>query len=192
MAMIKLQDLHIAELLTDDAVGATYGTPEHVIGLISANLSPTADSQNVYADNGIAEVITSFTGFTLELGVNDIPNEIYQKILGKTKTTDGVTLDKSSDEAKYFAVGFKAGKSNGEDKYVWLYKGKFTIPEEEYQTQGEGADFTTRTVSATFVRRQFDEAIRAMVDSDDESIGATIIDNWFKQVYPATESTPAA
>ena len=51
------------------------------------------------------------------------------------------------------AIGFRAKKANGMYKYIWLYKVKFAIPSENYQTKGDRIEFTTPEITGQFIKR---------------------------------------
>lgn len=58
-----------------------------------------------------------------------------------------------SDEAPYTAIGFRAKKAGGTYKYIWLYKVKFAIPDENYTTKGDSIEFTTPEIVGQFIKR---------------------------------------
>ena len=184
MSLVKLKDLHIAKIIKDDDTGTTYETPIKIKDLMTANLTPSIDTQNVYADDGVAEINTVFSQVEVEISVNEISSAHYAMLLGKTVNSEGVVIDSADDVAPYFALGYRAGKSGGRgDRLMWLYKGKFNPFEEEYATQGDSADSINQTISATFVKRQSDGKWRARVDSDDTGLATGVASNWFTKVY---------
>ncbi|MGB2993398.1 MAG: major tail protein [Paenisporosarcina sp.] len=148
---------------------------------------PSVDTQNVFADDTVAEIISVFSSVEVSFTIADLGTDNYSLLLGKTKDANGVVIDSANDQSPFFALGFRAKKSNGEYRHVWLYKGKFTAVEEAFATQQDKADFQTQPVSGTFVKRS-DGKWRARVDSDDDSIGAGVIASWFTAPY---ETTPA-
>ena len=58
-----------------------------------------------------------------------------------------------NDDPPYMAIGFRAKKANGMYKYIWLYKVKFAIPSESYQTKGDSIEFTTPEITGQFIKR---------------------------------------
>lgn len=57
-----LKDIHIAILTEDIASGATYETPEKLERAISAKLSPKSNTENIYSDDSVEDVIAAFEG----------------------------------------------------------------------------------------------------------------------------------
>ncbi|KMY49570.1 major tail protein [Peribacillus loiseleuriae] len=177
MALVGLKDIHVA-LFND----GTYEVPVKLAKAIEAKITPNTSSVTLYADDGAAETASSMGDIEVELNIDDLPSSKYALIMGKTANTDGVIVDNSSDVAPYLALGFRSMKSNGEYRYVWLYKGKFELSEETYKTKGEEVEFQTPTVKAKFLVDE-EGNWRAKVDSDDEDVKASVIGNWFKNVY---------
>ncbi len=188
MALVGLDSVYVSKVTVDEATGKeTYGVPTRIAHAIEASITPSVDSQNVYADDTVAEIISVFSSVEVAFTIADLGTDNYGLLLGKEKDANGVMIDSANDEAPFFALGFRAKKSNGEYRHVWLYKGKFTAVEESYATQQDSADFQTQPVSGTFVKRS-DGKWRARVDSDDAEIGANVISGWFTKPY---ETVPA-
>ncbi|MDO7487045.1 phage tail protein [Peribacillus frigoritolerans] len=183
MALVGLDNIYVAPLTKDDGTGVTYGTPVKIANAIDAKITPSQDQQSIFADDNVAEIITVFSQVDVEFTIAELSNSIYKLLLGKTTNSQGVIIDKADDVAPYFAFGFRAKKSNGSYRHVWLYKGKFTLIEEGFQTQADKADFTTQPIKGTFVKRANDGKYRARVDSDDAGVTAGVITGWFTSVY---------
>lgn len=187
MALIGLNSLYYVKLTSDDETGVVYDTDvKRMAKAIEANIKPNVSSDTLYADDGPAEVNETMGEIEVELNVDDLSTEVYADLLGKTVNTDGVVEDSSDDRAPYVAIAFRSPHSKGGDQYVWLYKGKFTQPEEARKTKGESLEYQTPTIVGKFVKRDFDNKWRAIANSTDEGIDQTKIDNWFKEVYTET------
>lgn len=79
------------------------------------------------------------------------------------------------------AVAFRSKKSNGKYRFKWLLKGRFSLPAEEYKTQGDKPEFQTPVISGVFVKREFDGWWE--VTGDEDMPGFTLADVWFNKVY---------
>ncbi|MET3507034.1 major tail protein [Halalkalibacter oceani] len=181
MALVGLKDIHVA-LLSEDR---TYETPKKLAPAITANITPNTTQATLYGDDRAVETAESMGDVDVEINVTDLSTADYAFLLGKTVNSDGVVEDNSDDVAPYVALGFSAQKSNGASRYIWLYKGKFSIPTDSHQTKGESVEFQTSTIAAKFVARE-DGKWRARVDSDDSGVSEDVIDNWFDAVYEPT------
>src|SRR5690554_715407 len=183
MATVGLKDLHYAILTSDDESGTVYESVKKIAGAITANLSTTYNTADLRADDGVAETAESKGITTVALNVKDLPKEAKADLLGQTINNDGVLIESDSDRPPYVAIGFRSEKANGKFRYVWLYKGKFTLPEENYETKQETPSFQTPTLEGRFLSRLSDGERKAEVDSDDDGVDQSIIDNWFNAVY---------
>lgn len=187
--LVGLDSIHVAKI-TEAADGAiTYAPPVKILNAIDAKITPSVDTQNIFADDGVAEILSVFSSVDVEFTVKELGSENYALLLGKEKDANGVTIDNADDLAPFFALGFRAKKSNNEYRYVWLYKGRFAPVDEAYQTQADKADSQTQAVKGTFIKRKSDGAWRAKAESDDVGVLPATISGWFTEVY---ESTPVA
>ncbi|WP_270577995.1 major tail protein [Caldibacillus thermoamylovorans] len=189
--VVGLKDLHYAKLTNDDTTGVVYETPKKIAGAITATISPTTNSATLYADDGAAETASSLGEISVTLNTKDLPKAIQADLLGHKVNSDGVLVRSADDVAPYVAIGFRSMKSNGQYRYIWLYKGKFQPHEQSYQTKGDTPTFQTPTINGVFVKREIDNRWQAEVDADDENVNATVITNWFTSVYEETTDTGA-
>ena len=130
-----------------------YGTPVRMAKAISAELSVEVAEAILYADDGADEVVKEFVSGKITLNVNDLLPADLAALLGQKQDTDKVVYGSDSDEAPYTAIGFRAKKAGGTYKYIWLYKVKFAIPDENYTTKGDSIEFTTPEIVGQFIKR---------------------------------------
>ncbi|MED4726991.1 phage tail protein [Aneurinibacillus migulanus] len=190
MARVGLNDLHYAKLTKDDATGVTYGAPIRIVGAITANISPSTNTETLYADDGPSEVATALGEISVELNVKDLPLEVQADLLGHTLNDQGVLTKNADDQAPYVAIGFRSQKSNGKSIFVWLLKGKFQPSEEEYQTKEDSPTFQTPTIEGSFVKREADGHWQFVGDEDATGFTKAIADAWFTKVYEQPVPTP--
>lgn len=176
-----LKDIHIALLSEDISSGATYETPEKLERAISAKLSPKSNTENIYSDDTVEDVIAAFEGIDVEIEVNQLSLTSRAKLQG-SKVVKGVLIENKNDVAPTVALGFKSKKTNGKYRYVWLLKGKFELTTDEYDTEGEKPDPKSAKLSGTFYPRDFDGNYRFIVDEDESGVDASIISGWFTDV----------
>lgn len=153
MATIGLRDLYRAPITIGTSGAEEYGTPVRMAKAISAELSVEVAEAILYADDGADEVVKEFVSGEITLNVNDLLPADLAALLGQKQDTDKVVYGSDSDEAPYTAIGFRAKKAGGTYKYIWLYKVKFAIPDENYTTKGDSIEFTTPEIVGQFIKR---------------------------------------
>ena len=153
MATIGLRDLYRAPITVGEDGEEKYGTPVRMAKAISAEMSVEVAEAILYADDGADEVVKEFVSGELTLNVNDLMPADLAAILGQTQDDDQVVYAGENDDPPYMAIGFRAKKAGGTYKYIWLYKVKFAIPSENYQTKGDSIEFTTPEIVGQFIKR---------------------------------------
>lgn len=187
MATVGLKDIYFAPIDEDTESETTYDEPIRIGRAMQANIQPQFNNAELRADDGVAETAEArgITNVTVE--ADDIDKEAQSVIFGKTINDNGVLIDSQDDRPPYGALMFKSEKANGSYRFVVLYKGKFTPPEEDYETKQETPAFQTPTIEGRFLARRSDGRFGAQADEDDSEIDDSIIDNWFDEPYEEVE-----
>jgi phi13 family phage major tail protein len=179
MATIGLKDVYYAKLISDPVGGVpTYQPPVKIKGAMSANMDPNTSSETLFSDDGPSQTAATLGKINLELNVEDLSLPIQADILGHTYQ-NGVLKRKASDVPPWIAIGYRTLKANGAYRYMWLAKGKFAIPKEEYETKGDSISFKTPTITGSFVKRDSDEEWERSADEDDPGFIPSYVDTWF-------------
>jgi len=196
MATIGLDKLYYAKI-TEDANGVeTYEKPTSLAKAMTADLSVELAEATLYADDGAAEIVKEFKSGTLYLGIDELGAAVASDLTGATIDANGVVIATTEDGGTPVAVGFRAKKANGKYKYFWLYRVKFGIPATALATKGDSITFNTPTIEGTIMRRNKPDASgkhpwKAEVTEGDATVSATVITNWYNDVYEPTYTTPA-
>lgn len=146
---LGLKDLYYAVITEADGV-ETYGTPKKMADALNADLSVTVAEATLYADDALNESVKEFVKGALKLGIKDLEPETLAEILGQEVDGSNVVWAGGNDEPPYVAIGFRARKTGGRYKYIWLRKVQFKVPAEKYQTKGESITFNTPEIEGTF------------------------------------------
>lgn len=136
-----VEGLVAAEVLTDDDTsGYTTGEVFQVAGV--AEISRTTDSSQEahYYDNIPAVVVGNTASDEVTITVSAIPLDVLGKITGQYYDTTTGALIEGTRTVKYFAVGYKTKKTNGDEMYVWRYKGTFGVPDQTNHTEDDSTD----------------------------------------------------
>lgn len=153
MATIGLRDMVYSKITLDPKTGEeSYGAVKKLARAITASLSVDIAEAILYADDGAAESSMEFAGGTLSLGVDDLAPDVRTDLTGETKDGDEV-VSYGEDSGGYAAVGFRAKKSDGTYRCLWLLKVKFGAPSEEYETKKDSIDFKTPTIEGKIMQR---------------------------------------
>lgn len=186
MPLVGLKNVHVVKVTKDDSTGTTYDTEIRKIALaVQADVKPSSTSESFYADDQIAETVNQLGDVAVDLEMGHLSTADQAFLLGANVNSDGVLEFSVNDQAPYLALGFEAEKSNGATRFVWLYKGKFGLPETSNKTKADKPEFQTEKISGTFMARQSDGKWKGQVDSDDTGIGANVISSWYTKVYTA-------
>lgn len=177
---IGLTNVHYAIMISDTAgVSATYQTPVRIPGAISANFSPSASNDTLFADDGPYDTASTLGAMSLELNVADLPASVRAALLGHAYAANGLLVHKSTDTPPFVAIGMSVLKSNGHSRYLWYLKGKFADPDDNNQTKADSINWNTPTITGNFLKRDFDNQWKITADTDDVLVNPGVITNWF-------------
>ena len=189
---VGLKNVVLAPVTVDNETTTTYGTLQAVAGAIEATITPeNTDPEIQYADDVEFDVLYPDPELSFKTKMADIPLAIQEMVLGNNIDENGVLIRAASDKPPYFAVGFKSEKSNGNYRYVWLYKVRATPVTETYATK-EGATITRQTgeLEWTAIKRTKDGLYQAVADEGEngftEAMGATFLATVYEPTWPVT------
>lgn len=180
-------DIYFALFATDDSTAArpTYGEYQVMGKTIDARIAPKYKEGKVYASNVSTRNEKRLDSYTVTLNLDKIPYAVRHVLLGRTVDSNGVQIIKGGNAAPNVAIAFALTLDDGSQELWTLYKGKFAEFEQTGHTDGDTTTYQHPTIEATFVRREYDDALAAIVATADTSIPATVKADWFQQVYEA-------
>ena len=150
-----VEDLVAAEVLTDnnnEEEGYTTGEVFDIAGVAEISKSTSSSNESHYYNNMPAVVVSSEGADEVTLSVSAIPLDILAKITGQKYDELTGTLIEGERETKYFAIGYKTKKTNGDYVYVWRLKGSFNIPESTHATEKDGTDANGQKLTYTGIK----------------------------------------
>lgn len=166
MAIIGVSKPYVAKYSNSDStVTYTAGQILDKMTQLDATIN-SAENNNFYADNAIAETDRSFSGGTLTVNTADLGPEASALILGITPVAiseiEGVTDEDVNElifdddqQNPYLGFGCIIKKRvNNEDKWraIIFTKIQFAVPSDAATTQGETIEWQTPTLSGTIMR----------------------------------------
>lgn len=120
--------------------GYVTGDVFPIAGVAEISRTTEASNEPHYYDNMPAIIVSNTASDEVTISASAIPLDVYAKITGqKYDETKGAMIE-GPRENKYFALGYKTKKTNGDEVYVWRYKGTFNIPDQTNATENDGTD----------------------------------------------------
>lgn len=145
-------DLVIAEVKTDnnkEGEGYTTGDVIELAGVAEISKTTSNSSESKYYNNMAAIVINSTGADEIKCTVSVIPQDKLALITGQDYDEETGTLIEGERKVKYFAMGYKTKKTNGDEVYVWRHKGTFNIPDNTHATENDGTDSNGQEITYT-------------------------------------------
>lgn len=151
---IGCDNLVYAVMKTEDTAetAPVYEAVKKAIGVMSLNINPNGSQETLFADDGPMDTASTLGKIEVEIQKAELTTENKADLLGHAIDTNGALVYGDSDIPPWVAIGFRTLKSNGMYRYVWLYKGKFTEPEDNNETKGDSINFQTDTISGQFTK----------------------------------------
>jgi len=184
----------------DTALAApTYGTIKKAPGVMSLNINPNASMETAFFDDGPGDTAATLGKIEVEIQKNSLDTQIKADLLGHKIDTNGGLVSAANDTPPWVAIGFRTLKSNGTYKYVWLYKGRFSDPEDTNETKGDSINFQSDTIKGQFASLIFPITVDGVakkpwkyeIDQEFATADADIIADWFTSVMmPNATPTP--
>lgn len=181
-----VEGLVAAEVTNDDNnTGYVTGQVFAIAGV--AEISKTTDSSNEahYYDNIPAVVVSNTSSDTVTISVSAIPFDVLAMITGQYYDETTGALIEGPRDLKYFALGYKTKKTNGDEVFVWRYKGTFNIPDQTNSTENDstdanGQELTYTGISTTHKFTKTGKGAKALVV--DTSKGLADVSDFFENV----------
>lgn len=119
--------------------------------MIDAKCPEDRAEASLFADDGLAEYDSSFTGAKLSLTLDNVDDETYATIKGCETSEDGEVTENENDQAPEMGYGHVITKMvNGVKKYKveFLPRIKITSVTADAKTKGESIEFGTVSIEA--------------------------------------------
>lgn len=189
-----IEGLVCAEVTADDADNYTTGAVFDIAGVAELGRTTENSSEAHYYDNIPAIIVSSVGADTVTITASAIPLDVLAKITGqKYDETLGAFIE-GDREVKYFAIGYKTKKTNGDEVYVWRYKGQFNIPDSTHATEdnGTGANGQELTYTGISTTHKFTKTGKPAKAMDvDVALGKADVSTFFNSVTTPDTLTTA-
>ena len=164
MAIIGMRHLVVAKLKDHtDGNEPTYEKGMIMGHAIAGNLTITRNNNPLYGDDVIVEDDNGITAMALEIGTDDLEEDVRVYALGLKEQNASDSESKeyldTDDAAPYVGVGYiRVRRKNNKTAYqaVWVYKAMFSEESESSETKGESINWQTPTVKGRVVALDVD------------------------------------
>ncbi|MGN0613213.1 MAG: major tail protein [Porcipelethomonas sp.] len=146
-----VDNLVFAEVIEDSAENFITGPVMPLSAVAKVAKATDNSSATKYYDNQPMIVITSVGADNFELTILPPDLATYAKVSGYQYDSTRSLLIEGNRDDKYYAIGYRYEGTDGGIRYSWRLKGRFTIPDEEYDTKDDGTDGTNLTLKYTGV-----------------------------------------
>lgn len=140
-----VSDLVAAEVLVDDnETGTNHGyvtdTPFSVAGVAEIQKSSDSSSEAHYYDNIPAVVVSNNASDTVTISASALDLATRAKLTGQYYDEATGAIVEGERTVRYFAIGYRTKKTNGDEVFVWRYKGTFNDVDEDNVTENASTD----------------------------------------------------
>lgn len=191
---VGLDMLYYAILAQDDSGGTAYDTPVAIPNVTNIGLNFNAEFSTFFADDGPREAFSQIGEVDVNLTVADLNGQQVADLIGASyNDATGLVNYSVTAVAPEVAIGFRAQKTNGEYRYMWLLKGTFGVPDSEFQTKEGSITFQPQSITGRFMARTYDDMVFRRLDSDDENFAfPNLPTSWFTDPDLGAEPTALA
>ncbi|MED5042393.1 phage tail protein [Geobacillus stearothermophilus] len=174
-----LDKVHIA-FLTDLAT-PKWETPVPIPGAVRFSPEPQGEESTFYADNGPYFTYTSNNGYTAELEMANIPDNILAEMLGWEIDANGMLVETTDGTPKEFALLGQVLGDKKNRRFVY-YRCKASRPSKEHNTRAESVEPATETLNIRILPIEVNgkNIVRGVMELNDTN--TTVYNNFFKGV----------
>lgn len=163
-----LEKVHIAFFDENAVPQPAWETPIAIPGAVRFSPEPQGEESTFYADNGPYFTYTSNNGYTAELEMANIPDDVLAEMLGWEIDANGMLIETTDGEPKEFAL---LGQILGDKKnrrFVY-YRCKASRPTSEHNTRGESVEPTTQTLNVRILPIEINgkNVVRGVIELND-------------------------
>ncbi|QDY18236.1 major tail protein [Clostridium botulinum] len=181
--VVGLEKLYAAKIIKDDNTGVIFDTPIYLEGIKELSIKPKITTDDFYAENKLWLSESTLANVDVEADITDLNTENEVFLLGHKLAIEGGIIYSDDDKAPDVALLYKANKGNGKARYGILYKGTFSISDEQYKGKEGKSNFQAKKLKATFAPLHFNGRWKYKVDEEE---GMTD-EKFFKEVIIPTE-----
>lgn len=150
-----LEQVHIAFIDTVATTSPAWETPIAIPGAVRFAPEPQGEETTFYADNGPYYTSSSNNGYTAELEMALVPDEVLAEMLGWETDTNGMLVEVADGIQKEFALMGQVQGDSKNRRFVY-YRCKAARPTKEHSTKSESIEPTTDVLNLTILPIEVD------------------------------------
>jgi phi13 family phage major tail protein len=195
---LGVDSVYVAEVTGDDADAYAAATPEALAPVMTISVAPKTNTKTQYADNKPFDTMNSKGETVLDVEITGLTVEQESELLGNAWDAVTARAVENGSAGPYYALGFRAKKTDGTYRYYWFLKGRFAPPSEEFATETDSPEPKGVKLKFTAIRTTYefaqagsitDSAKMVKGDTEDAAFSAT---TWFDAVQVPTVGSPSA
>ena len=177
--------------LYDDTTGK-YSTPKRLNGAVSLSISREGDESTFYADDIAYYSTNSNAGYSGELEIATLKDEMRIDLLGQQTDANGVLLESTDDVPPTFALLYEVSGNINNQRFAF-YNCTLSRPETEANTKEDTVEPDTDTLEIRMISRAFTygtdtlNLVKGSVLNTAET--ADTYNDWFNKVYEPTKAS---
>lgn len=176
--LFGLSNVHVAK----QTGTGTYDTPVAMPGAVNMTIDAEGDQEVFYADNMAYYTANSNAGYTGELEIADIPNDVLAWMLGWTVDKNGALVEVADGVPIPFALMFDV-QGDAKARSTVYYNVTANRPSDEWSTTEDTTTVTTKKLpfTATPAKIGGKNVVRSVIESTEAN--KAIYDTFYTKVY---------
>lgn len=181
--LFGLSNVHVAKLTAE----GTWDTPVPIPGAVNMSIDAEGDQEVFYADNVAYYTANSNAGYSGELEMASIPNDVLAWMLGWEVDSNGALIEIADGVPTPFALLFNV-QGDQRPRSAVYYNVTASRPSEEWSTIEDTTTVTTSTLpfTATPVSIEGKNVVKAVMEKSTEN--EAVYNTFFTEVYTPGKS----
>lgn len=177
-----LEKVHIAFFDDQAPEQPAWKTPVPIRGAVRWTPTAVGETSTFYADNGPYFTVTSNNGYTGELELANIPDEILAEMLGWEVDSNGMIVEVADALPKKFALLGQVQGDKRNRRFVY-YDCQASRPAKERTTKGESIEISGIVLNLTVSPIEINGKTIVKGDIELNDSNQAVYDAFFNEVY---------